>query len=113
MRMLTMSSLFLLSVLSVMTQAQSGQGHFHGTRISEEEAKTIAANVVTEFVENEKIDSSWHETEATTIEQKTFDGHLEWIVTFQNDAIEDQDKRTLYIFLTLGGELTGANYTGD
>ena len=99
-------------MISIGSQAQSGEGHYHGKRISEEEAKTVAIEVRDDHVANGKIDNSWQNTEVASIAQRNYDGHLEWAVTFQNDNIEDTANRNLYIFLTLGGELTGINYTG-
>jgi hypothetical protein len=110
------SKITLLVVLNlfVMTAiAQSEGGHYHGPRISEEEAKVEAKGVVKKLVGENKIDGSWTLTEPGSSSQRTFEGHLEWVVTFRNDTIEDETKRTLYVFLTLGGEYTGANYTGQ
>jgi len=108
---LTLSVILNLFVITVM--AQSEGGHYHGPRISETEAKTAAKGVVSELIEVNKIDSSWSLTEPGPAAQRTFEGHLEWVVTFQNDTIEDETRRTLYVFLTLGGEYTGSNYTGQ
>lgn len=107
-------ALSIILGLFVMTAiAQTGGGHHHGPRISETEAKIAAKGIVSELVEQNKIDSSWAMTDPESISQRTFDGHLEWVVTFRNDTIADEGQRTLYIFQTLGGEYTGANYTGE
>jgi hypothetical protein len=42
-----------------------------------------------------------------------FKGNPEWVAVFVNDEITDPDKRTLYIYLTLGGDYIAANYTGE
>ncbi|MEX2353734.1 MAG: DUF6488 family protein [Gammaproteobacteria bacterium] len=104
--------LFLLNMIVMTSLAQSG-GHYHGPRISEDEAKVTAREIVNDLIEDNKIDAGWQMIEPGSVSQRTFDGHLEWVVTFRNDAIEDETRRTLYIFLTLGGEYTGANYTGE
>ncbi len=113
MRFLTISLFLAISLLTTTAIAQSEHGHSHGPVINEDEAKVVATKVLSELVETAKIDKSWATLAVVTIEQKTFDGHLEWVVTFQNDTLEDQSKRTLYIFLTLGGEYLAANYTGE
>lgn len=111
---LTKTALLVILNLFVMTaMAQNGSGHYHGPRISEAEAKVMAKEIVNELAEVNKIDNSWALTEPGSITQRTFEGHLEWVATFQNDTIEDETRRTLYVFLTLGGEYTGANYTGQ
>lgn len=108
-------SLFLvMSMLSFSSWAQLDHGHTHDLPpVTQDEAKLRAMEIVTALTEKDMIDKSWHSIEVATIEQKLFDGHTEWVATFQNDLIEDLAKRTLYVFLTLGGEYTGANYTGE
>jgi len=105
--------LVILNLFVMTAMAQSGGGHYHGPRISEAEAKIAAKGIVNKLIDENKIDRSWALTEPDSSSQRTFDGHLEWVVTFRNDMIEDETRRTLYIFLTLGGEYTGSNYTGQ
>lgn len=102
-----------MNMVTNISMAQPAQGHSHGPVISEDEAKAVATGVVSGLVESGKIDKGWGTQTVATITQEAFDGHLEWVVTFQNDAIEDQGKRTLYVFLTLGGEYLASNYTGE
>jgi len=112
-RILIISLFLAINMETNVSIAQPEHGHSHGPVISEDEAKTAASGVVKGLAEAGKIETSWSALAVATIEQKTFDGHLEWVVTFQNDTIADQSKRTLYIFLTLGGEYIAANYTGE
>ncbi len=112
-RIITITLFLVMSMVTTTSMAQAEHGHSHGPEITEDEAKLVASGIVRELAENNKIDTSWNKTEVTSISKKTFDGHLEWVITFQNDTIEDQAKRTLYIFLTPGGEFTGANHTGE
>ncbi len=37
---------------------------------------------------------------------------LEWLVIFNNENITDEEKQTLYVFLTISGEYIAVNYTG-
>lgn len=113
MRKLIISLLFISGLYTTATLAQSEHGHSHGPTISDAEAKLAASNMVETLAADGKIDSRWTTTEAASVSQRVFDGHLEWVVTYQNDTIEEQDKRTLYIFMTLGGKYKGANYTGE
>lgn len=107
--------LFLvMSMLSFTSLAQLDHGHTHDLPpVTQDVAEIRAMEIVTALTEKDMIDKSWNSIQVSTIEQKMFDGHTEWVVTFQNDSIEDMAKRTLYVFLTLGGEYTGANYTGQ
>lgn len=112
-RIITICLFLVMSMVTTTSMAQAEHGHSHGPKITEDEAKKAAVSVVSTLAESNKIDKSWNPSEVATIEQKTFDGHLEWVVTFQNDTIEDQTKRSLYVFLTLGGEYIASNYTGE
>ena len=38
--------------------------------------------------------------------------HIEWVVSYKNEEIKDNTKQVFYIFLSLSGKITGANYTG-
>lgn len=59
-----------------------------------------------------KLDASWKGVSASEPEQKTFGSATEWIVPFKNSKASDKAKQTLYLFVTLDGILSGANFTG-
>ena len=108
----TILSLFLL----LATPAFAGSGHDHGHAhepITKAEAEEIAIMSVTKLVEKNSIDRSWALVTVHKSEQKEFGGQKEWVVIFMNKQISDQEKQTLYVFLTLGGEYLAANYTGS
>lgn len=60
-----------------------------------------------------KLEASWKDLKADTVEQKTFKSQTEWVVTVKNDKIIDKAKQTLYIFVTMAGVLSGANFSGN
>ena len=57
-------------------------------------------------------DSSWKTANVAKTEKKKFGDAMEWVVSFKNDKISDSSKQILYVFVTLGGEVVGANHTG-
>jgi hypothetical protein len=92
-----------------------GQGHNHShsiTPVSQETAIKIATSVVVDFAQRKKVDESWATITSNSVEQKEFNGKLEWVVFFDNDKITDPAKRTIYVFLTLTGDYIAANYSG-
>jgi hypothetical protein len=106
----------LLTLLSLTTAiSYAGTGHSHGptTPIGKEEALTKATDILRYFAEENKVDNSWSGVAPSSGEQKKGKFGKEWVVVFNNPKIEETDKQTLYIFLTLGGEYKAANYTGS
>ena len=105
-------TIFALSATSV--YAGAGKGHSHGpvTPVSEEQALKNALSAVTSIVQKDKIDVSWADIKPADAKKKQFKNGLEWVVTFNNPKVEDK-KRTLYVFLSLGGQYLGANFTGN
>ena len=105
----------LFLVLSFISLAASaGGGHSHASKpISQEQAETIATKVVQRIADKGKIDASWKPVKAASVEQKRFGVQKEWVVVFNNDKVSDESKRKLYVFLSLGGQYLGANYTGE
>lgn len=96
------------------TTAYAGAGHSHGpvTPISQAQALEKATSIVQNLVKKEKVDSSWSEVRPTVGEKKQAKTGFEWVVTFNNPKVEDNTKKTLYVFLDLGGEYIAANYSG-
>ena len=88
-------------------------GHGSTTKITESQASAMATQVVATIVKKGQLDTSWSQIQPTEIKQKAFNGMPEWIVTFINPAEKDTAKQKLYIFLSLYGEITGANFKGE
>lgn len=104
----------VLSLFSVVAMAGSGHDHGHAhDPVSQNRAEEIAVKSVSRLVDGGKLDKSWKATGVMKAEKKDFGGNMEWVITFKNEKIEDPEKQTLYIFLTLGGEYLAANYTGN
>lgn len=115
------TSLAMASLLVTGSPSMAGTGHSHGSsghehatkKITSEEATTKATAEVARLVEAKKIDASWTTVKADSVEQKTFNEHLEWVIKFKNETVTDETKRQLYVFLSLTGDYMGANHTGN
>ncbi len=111
-------SICLLILFSLSTPLAYGdEGHDHGNAPSEPISKIKAGEKAAEFVKNfskkGKLEESWATLQAATVEQKTFKKGPEWVVTFNNPQVENKDKQTLYVFLSLSGNFLGANFSGN
>ena len=103
----------ILSLFS--TTIFAGGNHDHGIKhppVNQEVANTYALKVIDSLISRNRIDKSWEAISISATEKKTFDGRQEWVVSFVNENIADEDKKKLYVFLTLSGEYLAVNYTG-
>jgi hypothetical protein len=87
-------------------------GHSH-EKVTEQKAIKIATSMKDGLADKGTLDKSWKNVNTSKIIQKKFKGNMEWVVTFNNPKIEDKAKQTLYVFVSLYGQVTGANYTGN
>lgn len=87
-------------------------GHHHGPIISEQAVKK-ATKHVQKLVKKGKLDASWSEVASKSVEEKSYGHGPEWVVTFENKAIEDPEKQTLYVFYTINGKYLASNFTGQ
>lgn len=106
--------LFVLSSPLVFAGPGSGDhSHEPTAPISEGEALKTATGILTNMVDKGKMDKSWGGVKPEKIIQKTFKNKPEWVVTFENSKVENRDKQTLYVFLSLSGHFLGANFSGN
>lgn len=89
-----------------------GHGHSHGP-VNEHTVANKATKKVKSLATAGKIDSSWAGIKPSSLEQKTYSGQKEWVITFNNDKVKDKSKKTLYLFYSLDGNYIAANYTGQ
>ncbi|MDX1812327.1 MAG: DUF6488 family protein [Gammaproteobacteria bacterium] len=101
----------MLSLLPVAVWAH-GAGGSHDP-VTQSQAEQAAIEGVAFLANQGRIDSSWKAANVVKTEKKKFGESTEWVVSFKNDKISDSTKQILYIFLTLGGEVVGANHTGN
>jgi len=101
---------FILSLLPLAVWAHGPDGSHDP--VTQSQAEQAAIEGVASLAENKRIDSSWKTANILKTEKKKFGDNMEWVVSFKNDKISDSAKQILYIFVTLGGEVVGANHTG-
>ncbi|MDH5426304.1 MAG: DUF6488 family protein, partial [Gammaproteobacteria bacterium] len=88
-------------------------GHSHSSAlVSEEQVKTKAARTMQNLAGRGVINESWTSAKLLKAEKKSFSKGTEWVVSFNNERVEDKAKQTLYIFYSLDGHYIAANYTG-
>ena len=104
--------LILLFGQTVLAGPGGGHSHDHGP-ITSEQAIMKSARHVQKLVKDGKIDASWLGATSKSVEQKSFGHGPEWVVTFENKAIEDPEKKILYVFFTLDGHYLASNFTGQ
>ncbi len=86
-----------------------GHGHDHAADLSQGRVIEKASGYVAKLVDKGNLDASWQGVSPAEVKEN--DAH-EWVVTFFNPDIEDPEKQTLYMFLTMSGKYIAANFTG-
>ena len=109
MRNLIVTAVFGLTMISASVLAGSGHSH---EPVSKEVVAGMAVVKRDQLVQSGKLDKSWSAAAISSIEQKTLAKGPEWVITFRNDAVTDQAKRTLYMFYALDGHYLASNFTG-
>ena len=115
MRLITLIICFTLNMLPISAIAGSDHDHGHShsnTPVTQATAVVNAEKIVAALAEKNTLDKSWAAIPVSTVEERSIKGNSEWVAIFINNTITDADKRTLYVFMTLGGEYIAANYTG-
>lgn len=109
MRNLLIAIVFGLTTLATTTFA--GPGHSHGP-VAKEAVSKMALKKRDQLIKKGKLDKSWGDAAVNTVEQKTFKKKPEWVITFRNDTVADEAKRTLYMFYALDGHYLATNFSG-
>lgn len=112
-----LSIIALTAALVAPLSATAGVGsrcHFHGKKpASETTVSQCATQRRDALVKTGKLDASWQAIEPAQPAQVDGKNAKEWKVVFQNPAITDASKKTLYMFFSLPGNFIAANYTGQ
>ena len=91
-------------------------GHSHESHqrgITNTAVKKIAIQEVKRLASAKKIPKSWKSMPISKIGKAHHGNTNDWVVGFDNSKIKDKTKQTLYIFVSINGKITGANYTGN
>jgi hypothetical protein len=114
MRIYTLAITTALYLFSFSAVAGSGHDHSQGhAAITQAQAESIAIKNVAKLADKGKLDKGWTSVKPSKVEKKSFSGTPEWVIVFNNNDIADPEKRTLYIFLSIGGDYLAANHTGN
>lgn len=110
---IAMASAAALSLSAPVFADKGGSCHFHGSAPAREETVlACAAQRKEALVASGKLDASWKTVKHENVEQVDGKKGKEWKVVFRNPAAPDKDKQTLYVFLSLPGNVLAANHTG-
>ena len=112
---------FIICLLTAMalsvTSAYAGGNHSHGpvVPIIKAQALAYASNIVAAIAEKGELDASWADVKPTEAQNKNnlFGLGKKWVISFNNPKIADQEKKTLYVFLSLDGQYLGTNFSGS
>ncbi len=98
----------------------SGTGHTHAPHfdkvkknLSAEDVKKAAKKEVLRLLVEKKIPRSWRSVPISKIGKTHYGDTDDWVVVFDNRKIKNKKRRTLYIFVSVYGDIRGANYTGN
>jgi len=98
------------------SHSHGAHGHSHDAPTQKEISKTSIKKIVKQEVARltlaKKIDHSWLFIPISKMKKTQYNYNNEWVVSFENSKIQDKSKQTLYIFVSVYGNITGANYTG-
>lgn len=110
--------LFFLFLLPALILAHPGHNNpwvKEGREMRKDEAITYCKELVGKLVDEGKLDKSWRKASVKKAEKQTFGEteHLEWVIIFYNKSEPNPEHHSLYFFLSLYGEVVGANFTGE
>jgi len=93
-------------------------GHSHRydalkNEVSKEMIEKAAKQKVQSLVLEKKIHKSWKSAPISKIGKTHYGDTDDWVVGFNNMKIKNKKRQTLYIFVSVHGEIRGANYTGN
>ena len=101
-------------------EEHSPKGHDHSrcyqtlkNEVSKETIEKAAKQKVQSLVAEKKIPKSWKSVPISKIGKTHYGDTDDWVVGFDNMKIKNKKRRTLYIFVSVRGEIRGANYTGN
>ena len=112
MRKIIITAVLTLLFASLYNPLYAHGGHVQKSELSESDIKSKATKKVIDLVNKNKIEKSWLKAPVLEVNKKMFKTSEEWVVSFGNESMSDIDKKILYVFLSTGGKITGANYTG-
>jgi len=81
--------------------------------VSKDTIEKAAMQEVQSLIAKKKIPESWKHVPISKIGKTHYGDTDDWVVGFDNTKIKNKKRRTLYIFVSVRGEIRGVNYTGN
>jgi len=99
---------------------QKDKGHSHSHHydkvnkgVSKKAIERASMQEVQSLVAKKKIPKSWKFVPIAKIGKTHYGDTDDWVVGFDNKQIKNKERQTLYIFVSVHGDIRGANYTGN
>lgn len=107
--------LLFMSALSLAHPNHNNPWVQEGREMRKDETVSYCKELVTKMVAQEQLHKSWLKASLKKAEKKKYVAteDLEWIVIFYNESEPNPEHKSLYFFLSLYGEIVGANFTGE
>ena len=103
--------------------ATNGHNHYHygdeyshggdAKKLNKSAIQEIAKQEIKRLILEKKIHKSWKYMPVSKIGKSHYADSDDWVVGFNNLKIKNKKKQTLYIFVSIHGDIRGANYTGN
>ncbi len=88
--------------------------HVHlKNEVSKQMVEKVAIQELKRLILAKKISPSWQKLPISKIGKTHYGDTNDWVVGFDNIRIKNVKRQTLYIFVSVTGEIRGANYTGN
>lgn len=126
-RIKTQIKVILVAITLALSSSYAGSGHSHSheahghshhehssldKQLASKEIQKIAEQKVQSLVLENKIPKTWKDIPISKVGKDSNGYSSDWVVMFKNEKVKKKSKQTLYIFVGLYGDVTGANYTG-
>ena len=103
-----MKKIFIaITLISSILYGHGGHNHKSKSAIQQ-----IAKKKIEQLINGNKIDKSWSNPYISNTKKKQFGTKMEWVISLENSYIKDKTKQVIYVFVSEGGVVKGANYTG-
>lgn len=81
--------------------------------IAKEQIIEIAKEEVLRLILDRRIHRTWRDAKVSKIGKTHYGDTDDWKVGFLNPRIKNKKRQTLYVFVSVRGDIRGANYTGN
>ena len=108
--------IFIVIILFFVTlSAKNGYNYYYygsQSKLNKTAIVKIATQQIRRLAIKNKIPKSWKFLTYSNIKKVKKSSASDWVVDFYNSKIKNKNKRTLYIFVNINGDVKGVNYSG-